>query len=256
MRNRKQEVKLTLKRYKKLIQKNINSRKNVRRNTKPNCICKLCHIKYYEKPSIIKKFQNRFCSRSCYNIYRLKTTFNLVKCEFCNKEFYLLKKYIKFKKIFCSHKCVGYFHSGKNNYKWKGGTPYCIDCGRKLQLYTASRCRRCYGKYQSKTFIGKLHHRWLGGKSSKNNLLRNSKKNRKWTLDVFKRDNFICQSCGIIGSGNLTPHHLEGWHWCEKLRFEVNNGVTLCKNCHFKFHIKYGKYWNTTEQFVEFIHAT
>ena len=49
MRNRKQEVKLTLKRYKKLIQKNINSRKNVRRNTKPNCICKLCHFKFHIK---------------------------------------------------------------------------------------------------------------------------------------------------------------------------------------------------------------
>ena len=59
----------------------------------------------------------------------------------------------------------------------------------------------------------------------------------------------MCRSCG----GKLTSHHLEGFHWCKDLRFDITNGIPLCLKCHAKFHFIYTSFYNTAEQFLEFI---
>lgn len=83
-----------------------------------------------------------------------------------------------------------------------------------------------------------------------------------WRNQVFTRDNGICQ---IIGRkyikketrGNqrfiINAHHLNGYHWDKENRFNVDNGITLCKPIHDLFHKIYGKKNNTKEQFDEFL---
>jgi hypothetical protein len=70
-----------------------------------------------------------------------------------------------------------------------------------------------------------------------------SKRNRnldaykKWRMTVFQRDGFKCVECG--SKKNLNAHHIIHWAETERgdpLRFDVNNGVTLCKKCHLKAH--------------------
>ena len=54
-------------------------------------------------------------------------------------------------------------------------------------------------------------------------------------MSVFIRDNFTCQFCGIRGNqtgGYLEAHHIKGWTKYPNLRFNVNNGIALCKECH------------------------
>ena len=72
-----------------------------------------------------------------------------------------------------------------------------------------------------------------------------------WSKEVKKRDSFSCQVCGRNGVV-LAAHHLNGYRWCKKDRFETINGVTLCGTCHIKFHSKFGIKKNTKEQFEEF----
>ncbi len=80
---------------------------------------------------------------------------------------------------------------------------------------------------------GKNHKWWKGGISRGYKEKYYSAKYKQWRLKVFTRDNFICQGCQKIG-GYLTSHHIKSWAKYPKLRFEINNGITLCENCHKK----------------------
>jgi len=57
------------------------------------------------------------------------------------------------------------------------------------------------------------------------------KKYFEWRTKVFERDNWTCQTCWRRGC-YLEPHHIKGWTKYPKLRYEVENGVTLCGECH------------------------
>lgn len=78
-------------------------------------------------------------------------------------------------------------------------------------------------------------------------------KEREWRSSVFKRDNFTCQVCGDKTSGNKNAHHKDGFNWCVDRRYDVDNGVTLCKKCHLEFHSIYGSGGNTEQQFIEWV---
>ena len=69
---------------------------------------------------------------------------------------------------------------------------------------------------------------------------------------VFKRDNYTCQCCNS-DKGKLNAHHLNGYNWDKEHRVDVNNGITLCEDCHKEFHHIYGYGNNTKEQYEEWI---
>lgn len=81
---------------------------------------------------------------------------------------------------------------------------------------------------------------------------RKNTQNYKWIKNVYKRDDYTCQCCGYDKDGTLIAHHLNGYHWDVGNRFNVENGITLCEDCHQKFHKIYGYKFNTKEQFEEF----
>lgn len=74
--------------------------------------------------------------------------------------------------------------------------------------------------------------------------LRYSKAMEDWRVSVFKRDNYTCQHCGarskkgIVGGVCLQAHHIKQFAEFPKLRFDINNGLTLCKPCHKAVHAK------------------
>lgn len=89
---------------------------------------------------------------------------------------------------------------------------------------------------------------WKGGITPLVSQIRHCFKYRQWRSDIFTRDNFTCQICGIKG-GRLEAHHikpfckiikeyqikiLEEALVCEGL-WNINNGRTFCKKCHKKF---------------------
>lgn len=132
----------------------------------------------------------------------------------------------------------------ENHPNWKGGKPKCIDCGKKLSTYTAKRCIKCYNNYNR----GKNHYNWQNGITPIIFQIRNCFKYRQWRSDVFTRDNFQCIFCGTKGT-------IEADHYpklfsqifhenniksiadalkCEEF-WNINNGRTLCIECHKKF---------------------
>ena len=73
-----------------------------------------------------------------------------------------------------------------------------------------------------------------------------------WRSSVYERDGYTCQICGDNTGGNLVAHHLSSWNIDVENRFNLDNGICLCDNCHNEFHRAYGFGDNTKEQFIEF----
>lgn len=74
----------------------------------------------------------------------------------------------------------------------------------------------------------------------------------KWRTRVFKRDNYTCKKCSKVGA-KLNAHHILCWSKNKDKRFDVDNGATLCVNCHKDFHKRYGYGGNDDKQFTRFI---
>lgn len=92
---------------------------------------------------------------------------------------------------------------------------------------------------------GSKNGMWQGGITPKRFKIRNSNEYAEWRKKVFERDNHQCTYCdkrNKKGSGNITilhSHHILPFSRClskkelNYLIFDVNNGITLCKECHY-----------------------
>lgn len=57
----------------------------------------------------------------------------------------------------------------------------------------------------------------------------------EWRNFIFSRDKFTCQHCNTVG-GKLHAHHKAPYSLFPKLKWEKENGVTLCEPCHKETH--------------------
>lgn len=73
----------------------------------------------------------------------------------------------------------------------------------------------------------------------------------RWSYKVRKRDSFSCQICSH--NRNTVAHHIFSYGKYPKLRTDLSNGVTLCKDCHIDFHRHYGYGENNLDQFLTYI---
>lgn len=112
---------------------------------------------------------------------------------------------------------------------------------------------------------------WNKGKGIKVLLtvkIRNLLKYRQWHSDILTKDDFTCQKCEKRG-GRIEIHHSKSFvqilkenkvknifeaENCEEL-WNINNGISLCKNCHYDFHKIYGRMNNTKEQLIKFLQS-
>lgn len=92
----------------------------------PIVSCKVCHTRYYAKPSWLKNGHGVYCSIKCRGLANRRG--KLVKCFVCKKEIYKLLKALKkskSKKYFCGRFCalswLNSNHFGENSGNWKFG---------------------------------------------------------------------------------------------------------------------------------------
>jgi len=82
-------------------------------------------------------------------------------------------------------------------------------------------------------FKGTENPNWKGGTSRNYKTGYYSREYIIWRIAVFTRDNYTCQKCGANGNKKyLTAHHIKSFAHYPELRFEVDNGETLCEDCH------------------------
>jgi hypothetical protein len=130
---------------------------------------------------------------------------------------------------------------------------YRCNCGRIDYINfnnfkEGKRCRNCFVIQ----FSGSNHPNWNPNLTDEErSKKRKNHENYVWRNEIFKRDNYTCQVCGKHGN-KLRSHHLDGYHWCIDKRFDLDNGITLCKDCHNLFHKQFGYKNNTKDQFLMF----
>jgi len=120
---------------------------------------------------------------------------------------------------------------------------------RKTQKELYQQCPEI-AKRRGLKIRGANHYNWKGGISKLQFAIRTCAENLKWIKSVFKRDNFECQICK--STKNLEVHHkigiaklikdykiktLDDARNCEAF-WNINNGIVLCKKCHYKIHGK------------------
>lgn len=208
----------------------------MRKPTTKTINCKTCG-----KATLAKNKAKRFCSGHCsYKdryIYLGRRKGKEVPCDYCGNLVYKRPWRLNtttFKKVFCNKDCF--------NNNLKTNVPQvCVICGSnfycsKSQVKYRNRktcSMKCRGEYASKYLIGERSSFWRGGVSSINKRIRYSKKMGRWRKSVFERDNYTCQQCFERG-GKLEAHHIKPFAFFPDERFNLNNGLTLCRGCHDK----------------------
>lgn len=74
---------------------------------------------------------------------------------------------------------------------------------------------------------------YIDGRTPINKLIRHSIEYKLWRESVFIRDKYTCRFCGKKG-GNLNADHIKPFAYYPELRFALDNGRTLCVECHRK----------------------
>lgn len=127
--------------------------------------------------------------------------------------------------------------------------------GKKKPPYTEE-----YKRKQSEAHKGEKSYLWRGGVTPLLHMIRTCFKYRQWRSDIFTRDNYTCIWCGAK-NGNGKRVCLEADHYpkmfsiifydnkisnleealsCEEF-WNINNGRTLCRECHDKTKTKRNK---------------
>jgi hypothetical protein len=195
--------------------------------------CKECNKEFKVRP--YRKDIAMYCSRECMYSSKIRGE-NISKAHKRNGYVPNNNRYIK-----------GHRHSEETKLKMSmsriGKVPHnkkpdvfitCIECGNKRKIVdslknTAKFCSRiCMNKNKDK------------GKTLESKKIRTSLKYRKWRDLIFKRDNYTCLICGIRNNKSvgktiyLNADHIKPFALFPALRFDINNGRTLCKDCHKK----------------------
>lgn len=205
-------------------------------------------------------YGNVFCSRACRFAYVVKQHHETRQCVVCGKSFDVPKVSSK---VHCSRQCV---HKDKSvrakmleNYTPNPDAQRKTAEHNRLPLFrlldsvihkkmwqnpefraktTAAIKKRSESpewKASPQFQRGEKHPRYTGTRQEREVAIQRYDY-REWRKSVFERDNYTCQQCGSRKSGTLNAHHIKDWKHYPELRYDVSNGVTLCKDCHQKLH--------------------
>lgn len=172
-----------------------------------------------------------FCSRECY-LHQHRTS-KKVSCENCGSKFSTTKaRRNRVDNIFCQRSCYLEYHDAKVNTR-------CNNCSAELvleenEVTEHNFCSRaCYYTWLSESMSGSGNHQYIDGTTSKGFTPYERRQ-------IFERDDYTCVSCGSK-SKYLNAHHIKPVYKYPELEHTLDNGITLCIDCHADKHREMGE---------------
>ena len=166
-------------------------------------------------------------------------------CKNCGNEFQSDKFCKSRTPKYCSRKCAGSKTIGVE--PWNKGIKMWEDRehprgmlgktgpnkGKKFSEEYREKLSKSHTGLKYPTLSAGNHWNWKGGVSKGRDKIKQSAEYKAWRTAVFERDDYTCQECHVRG-GHLHAHHIKPFSTHERLRFDVKNGLTLCRKCHKK----------------------
>lgn len=231
--------------------------------------CDGCGDEIWVTPSRIKEQKYIFCSNECYKenigqFFKGENNPNYDRgkfiCEQCGKIFERIKSANRGNHVFCSREC--YEDHNRQKGRSKEIELNCPICNKRIKVWE-SRLKYTKDIYCSKECARKGYGIKYSGENSPSYnpnmteeeriIQRKSNDYYLWRKSVFDRDNYTCQACDDNQGGNLNAHHIINYMENEDLRTDLDNGITLCKECHKQFHDIYGYKNNNRDQLDRFL---
>jgi len=156
----------------------------------------------------------------------------MIPCEFCGSSTGLKTKEAINRRlressgVYCKASCKRHIVVSRE----------CATCGSHIKSTHSKNGKRqrfcskeCYTTWQASSANANQNHpNWRGGYNRDD---RYKQETRTWRKAVYERDSYTCRRCAVKG-GRLNAHHLKCWSEYPDERYNVDNGVTLCSECH------------------------
>ncbi len=232
--------------------------------------CQVCGKEYFKKSNVKKEQweKSKYCSTKCSGIFargkekKSKKRIFII-CPVCGNEFKTTPSLIKRGKKYCSKKCYSIFQKSLIGV-WKDKKlsdehvqhlkeNHVGTLGKKQSEETKKKISNSMVGIPRLTMRGENHPNWKNGATPTNQKIRGSIEYKLWERIIYNKNNYECPICGEHRKKKLTAHHILNFSTYPELRFDINNGQTLCRIHHQEFHRKYGFKNNNQEQLEEFI---
>lgn len=118
----------------------------------------------------------------------------------------------------------------KNRFRSRKGYRHSVITKEKIKLSLIGHVVSEETKAKFRKRTGERASRWKGGITPINKAIRNSFEYKLWRTAVLERDNYTCIWCGA--TENLHADHIKPFAYFPELRFAIDNGRTLCIDCH------------------------
>lgn len=187
-------------------------------------ICKNCQKEYKGFP---KSF---YCSSTCFGKYR---GFRKGFIPWNKDKHYKIKDTSNYGHTAWNKGFKGIHLNPETEFK-EGNSGYWL--GKKRSLETIKKMSTALLGKKMPQVGGEKHWNWVKDRM----LLQDSHKDRKgalskdWCKRVKSRDEYKCRISNNDCDGQLEAHHILSWRDHPELRYELNNGVTLCHFHHPK----------------------
>lgn len=155
-------------------------------------------------------------------------------CELCFKNYFhhvKISANIFVASRFCSRACWRAGHIPHNKGKGLFSTKNCLTCNTRFTR-PQSLGVKTYCSWKCAAFSRRGHnaYQWQMDRAAidENKRRHWSSEYRRWRTAVFQRDNYKCKISNGSCGAKIEAHHILPWRDYRSLRFNPNNGITLC----------------------------